>query len=96
MSNRFKSYEITKLLETLIGGTTAVGDSAVDHEIEENLKKLIDVINWCFDGLADSAFTRHNYQGSMRTVGERAFSAMVEYRDWLTEQIDEVTLYERL
>ena len=52
MSNRFKSYEITKLLETLIGGTTAVGDSAVDHEIEENLKKLIDVINWCFDGLA--------------------------------------------
>ena len=88
MSNRFTSREITKVLDTLIGGTTAVGDSAIDHDIEENLKTLIDVVNWCLDGVADSADTRHNYQGSMRVIGERAFSAMCEYRDWLNEQIE--------
>ena len=88
MTDRFTSREITKVLGKLIGGTTAVGDSAIDREIEENLKTLIDVINWCMDGLADSASTRHNYQGSMRDVGERAFSAMCEYRDWLNEQIE--------
>lgn len=88
MSNRFTSREITKVLDTLIGGTTAVGDSAIDHDIEENLKTLIDVVNWCLDGIADSAYTRHNYQGSMRDIGERAFSAMCEYRDWLNEQIE--------
>ena len=88
MSERFTEREITKIMDTLIGATTAVGDSAIDREIEENLKTLIDVINWCMDGLADSASTRHNYQGSMRDVGERAFSAMCEYRDWLNEQIE--------
>ena len=38
--------EIIKLLGILIGGTEAVGDSAVDHQVEANLKTLIDVTNW--------------------------------------------------
>ena len=88
MSYRFTEREITKIMDALIGATTAVGDSHEDEIIEKNLKTLIDVINWCMDGLADSARTRHNYQGSMRDVGERAFSAMCEYRDWLNEQIE--------
>ena len=91
MSDRFTSQEITKLLEKLIGGTTAIGDSAIDHDIEENLKTLIDVVNWCLDGVADSADTRHNYQGTMRDIGERAFSAMCEWQEWLKAQIDEVS-----
>ena len=91
MNDRFTSQEITKVLDALIGRTTAVGDSAIDHEIEENLKTLIDVVNWCLDGIADSADTRHNYQGSMRDIGERAFSAMCEWQEWLKAQIDEVS-----
>lgn len=90
MTDRFTSREITKVLDTLIGETTAVGDSAIDHDIEENLKTLIDVVNWCLDGVADSADTRHNYQGTMRDIGERAFSAMCEWQEWLKAQIDEV------
>lgn len=91
MSDRFTSQEITKVLGTLIGRTTAVGDSAIDHEIEENLKTLIDVVNWCLDGIADSADTRHNYQGSMRVIGERAFSAMCEWQEWLADTIYEAS-----
>lgn len=91
MTDRFTSREITKVLGTLIGGTTAVGDSTLDHEIEENLKTLIDVANWCLDSIADSADTRHNYQGSMRDIGERAFRAMCELQEWLTDMIYEAS-----
>lgn len=91
MSVRITSQEITKVLEKLIGGTTAVGDSTIDHEVEENLKTLIDVANWCLDSIADSADTRHNYQGSMRDIGEQAFRAMCEWQEWLTDTIYEAS-----
>ncbi len=80
--------EIIKLLDILIGGTEAVGDSATDKKVEENLMKLIDVTNWCIDGIAQSAETRHKPEYSMREIGERAFSALDEIRNWLQERIE--------
>lgn len=79
--------EIIKLLEILIGTTEAVGDSAVDDKIESNLEALIDVANWCMDGVSQSASTRHRPEYSMRKVGERAFSALCEWEEWLKERI---------
>ena len=79
--------EIIKLLEILIGGTEAIGDSAVDDTIENNLKTLIDVANWCMDGVSQSASTRHRPEYSMKKVGERAFSALCEWEEWLKERI---------
>lgn len=79
--------EIVKLLEILIGTTEAVGDSAVDDKIESNLKTLIDVANWCMDGVSQSASTRHRPEYSMRKVGERAFSALCEWEEWLEARI---------
>lgn len=81
--------EIIKVLEKLIGATEAVGDSAIDHNVEANLKTLIDVTNWCLEGVNQSSLTRHRYEWSMRDVGERAYSAMAEWRDWLTERLDQ-------
>ena len=81
--------EIIKVLGKLIGATEAVGDSAIDHKVEGNLKTLIDVTNWCIDGVNQSSWTRHRPEGSMRDVGERAFSALEEWRDWLTERIEQ-------
>lgn len=82
------SNEIIKLLNILIGGTEAVGDSSIDTIIEANLKTLIDVTNWCLDGVAQSSETRHRFEGSMRNIGERAFSALDEWRMWLQERVD--------
>ncbi len=79
--------EIIKLLEILIGATEAIGDSAVDDKIESNLKTLIDVANWCMDGVSQSASTRHRTECSMREVGERAFSTLCEWEEWLKERI---------
>ena len=86
---RITSNEIINLLDHLIGQTTAVGDSAIDHIVEENLKTLIDVADWCLDGVVQSAETRHRFEGSMRDVGERAFAALDEWRNWLDERIKE-------
>lgn len=79
--------EIIKLLWILIGTTEAVGDSAIDNKVEINLKTLIDVANWCMDGVSQSASTRHRPEYSMRKVGERAFSALCEWEEWLKERI---------
>ncbi len=89
MKQKLTSEEIIKVLDTLIGPTEAIGDSAADHVIEHNLMTLIDVVNWCLDGISYSASTRHRFEKSMRDIGERAFSAMDEWREWLTERIAE-------
>ena len=84
-----QSQTIIEVLDKLIGQTEAVGETNTDHVIESNLKKLIDVTNWCLDGVSQSAYTRHRFERSMSDVGERAFSALCEWREWLDERIGE-------
>ena len=88
MADRLKSMEIIKVIDQLIGSTTAVGESNYDRDIDNNLKKLIDLIDWALEGVADSAKTRHRYEGSMRDVGERAYSALCEWKDWIDATIN--------
>lgn len=88
MTNRCNSREIIKVIEQLVGPTTTVGSSAIDKEIDYNLRNLIDLVNWALDGIADSARTRHRSEESMRITGERAFSALCEWKDWIEETID--------
>ena len=82
------SQEIIKLLDILIGPVEATGDVNVDDEINENLMTLIDVTNYCLDGVMFASETRHSLEDSKRRVGERAFSAMAEWNEWLSEQVD--------
>ena len=84
--NGMNSEEIIRLLEILIGGTEAVGDSVIDDKIEDNLMKLIDVTDWCLDRVAQSSKTRDRFEGSMRRIGERAFSIMKEWSKWLQKK----------
>ena len=51
MTRRFETSEITKLLDVLIGDVEAVGETNEDNRRLDNLKTLIDVTNWCLDGL---------------------------------------------
>ena len=86
---RFESNEIIKLLDCLIGKTEAIGETNADEQIEKNLMTLIDVTNWCIDGVAQSSETRHRLEASMRRVGERAFAALCEWADWLNARSEE-------
>ena len=88
MNNKLNSREIIKVVDQLVGHTTAVGDSAMDEIIDNNLRNLIDLVNWALDGIADSARTRHRWEASMRNTGERAFSALCEWKDWIETTIN--------
>lgn len=87
---RLKSYEITKVLDVLIGEVEAVGDSNADERRLENLKTLIDVTNWCLDGLE---FAMESGQGrveaSMQEISYTAHGALDEYKTWLNDLLGE-------
>lgn len=87
MDRRVTTNNIINLLDVLIGPTEAVGDQVADDIILKNLKSLIDVTNWCLDGVAQSADTRHAFEFSKREIGNTAFDAMLEWRNWLSERV---------
>ena len=85
----FESKEITKLLNVLIGNVEAVGETNEDNHRLDNLKTLIDVTNWCLDGLLfamDSGYGRP--ESSMAEISYIAQCALDEYRTWITDILD--------
>ncbi len=87
---KLTSDEIFNLLEILIGKTEPVADSAIDYEIEENLTTLIDIGDWVLDGLYAAASHRKDPFYSSQRVGERAYAAMLEWKEWLAEKENEL------
>lgn len=88
--NKMTSQEICKLLEIVVGNTEPVADSAVDPEREENLKTLIDIGDWVLDGMLYAAEHRKDPFYSSKTIGERAYATMLEWKDWLAAKEDEL------
>lgn len=84
--DKMTSTEICKLLDIVIGKTEPVADSAIDPEREENLKTLIDIGDWVLDGLLYAAEHRKDPYYSSRTVGERAYATMLDWKDWLAQK----------
>ena len=90
MSRMFETGEITKLLDVLIGQTEAVGETNEDNRRLDNLKTLIDVTNWCLDGLQfamASGYGRPEY--SMAEISYTAQRALDEYGRWIAEVLEE-------
>lgn len=87
---RMTGQEICNLLDIVIGPTEPVADSAIDLEREENLKILIDIGNWVLDGLYYAAEHRKDPYYSSSKVGEKAYGAMLEWKNWLAETEDEL------
>ncbi len=85
---KLDSSAIISVLDSLLGDITAVGEANKDERVMKNLKTAIDIVDWLLDGIADSAKTRHRFESSMRVVGETAFSAMCEWKDWLEDTIN--------
>ncbi len=87
---KMTSREICKLLDIIIGKTEPVADSAVDDEREENFQTLIDIGDWVLDGLFYAAEHRKDPYYSSRAVGERAYAAMLEWKDWLAQKEEDL------
>lgn len=85
MESRFESRDIIKLLDLMIGGTEAVGESNYDHTALKNLKTLIDVMDWGLDKVRESSKTYGRPEASMHEVGWNAHFALNTWRDWLID-----------
>lgn len=86
MNSKLTANEITRLLNVLIGSVCPVADSSIDRNINENLMTMIEVVNWMLGYISDSASYRHSPYGSAKNVGERAFNALLDWKDWLREE----------
>ena len=62
-----------------------VGETNEDEKIEQNLMTLIDVTNWCLDGIYQSSETMGRPEYSMNKIGFRAKGALLDYKKWLDE-----------
>lgn len=80
---KFEAKEITKLMEMMIGGTEPCADSAIDLRVDSNLRTLIDVINWCLDGIYDAARYRKSEYRSAMDIGERAYASLLQWKEWI-------------
>lgn len=87
---KLSSNEICNLLENLVGLTEPQAESAIDDEVEQNIKTLIDIGDWVLDGLLFAAEHRKDPYYSSRTIGERAYSVMLEWKDWLARKEEEL------
>lgn len=90
MNYRMSTKEIVKVLDCLIGDTEPTGESESDERTLYALKTLIDITNWCLDGVERSAHFRHDLASSVRENGETAFSAMCEWEEWLKTNTEEM------
>ena len=79
---KFTAEDITRLLDILVGASTAVGDSAVDNKIMDNLNTVIDICEWCLDRLDDAAKTKDRPEATMNKIGSHAYSYIGGIKDW--------------
>lgn len=87
---KMTSREIRKLLEIVVGETEPVADTNIDLIREENLKTLIDIGNWVLDGLLYASEHRKDPYYSSQKIGERAYAAMLEWKEWLAQKEEEL------
>ena len=86
---KLKSNEIIKLLDALVGSAEPIGETNYDEKAAENLKTLVDITNWCLDGVAFARdyIGRNDY--SMHKVGFDAECALQDWLKWLREVLGE-------
>lgn len=90
MKHKFDSQTICDLLDNLIGETEPVADSAKDDKIEKNLMTLIDVLDWCLDGIYYAAKHHHSEYDSERRVGNRSYAVLDEIEKWCHKKVEEL------
>lgn len=84
------SGEMIRIIDDLIGPTKPCGAIELDEERLHNLKNLIDITNWCLDGLLQSAEYRNSCADLVNKNGELTFATMLECKTWLEEILKEL------
>lgn len=81
--------EIRKLLDVLVGETEPAADQAIDDERLENLNILIDISYWAIRRLYLASEYRTSSYYSCKRLGEKAYSEMMELKEYFEDEEDE-------
>lgn len=84
------SNEMIRIIDSLIGPTEPLGAIELDEERLQNLKNLIDITNWCLDGILRSAEYKYSCADLVSKNGALAFATMFEYKTWFEEKLEEL------
>lgn len=79
---------ILKVTRNLIGNTEPYGDSGIDRERTQNLDKLIYIIDELLYDVEKVAVNKDRHEGSMRMMGEKAYKALMSWRDWIDDYLE--------
>lgn len=80
---------ILSVTRELIGETEPYGDSAIDNKRMKNLDKLIYVVDELLrDVVETAAIGKDCIEGSMKDIGEKAYTELIEWHDYIENYFD--------
>ena len=88
MSN-IEAGVILSVTRELIGETEPYGDSAIDNKRMKNLDKLIYVVDELLrDVIETAAIGKERIEGSMKDIGDKAYTELIEWHDYIENYFD--------
>lgn len=92
MGDKFTSYEITKILEKLMGDIMPIGDTYHDDVAYDNLLTHIEVTTWCLERIYDVCKYIDRPEFSMNRSGKEAIKYLSKLNTDISELCSEMLL----
>lgn len=86
---KLSSDEIINVIEALVGSCVAVGETNADKTVMENLKTVIDIVDYCLDKVFLASTTCGRPEASMHEIGWTAKCVMDDWKNWLEGKLCE-------
>lgn len=92
MGDKFTSYEITKILEKLMGDIEPIGETHHDDVAYANLLTYIEVATWFIERIYEVAECYDRPEWSMQRSGEKALKYLSKLNTDISELCSEMML----
>lgn len=76
-----------EIITKLIGPINAVGESHVDEQRLANLNETIKLVDRLISDIYSAASTKDRVEHSMKTIGQKAHSFLVDLKECLEEDL---------
>ena len=82
--------EIPEIVKKLIGSIEPRGDSQIDQKHYENLIEHVYLISDLIESLIFVSRYKDSYEASVKKLGVRAYNELLEIRDSINGQIEDI------
>ena len=83
-----KAETVIEVVEKLIGGVEAIGETNYDNKAYENLDVMIKVCYALLDDIYKSSQTKDCPQYSMKKIGTHAYKFLEDLKEWCNEEME--------